>query len=277
VVRGNYATNELAAETAGGLGGGIYYAGYGGAATVQRCVIDTNRAYRGGAAFVDGVTLQAEDTIVNGNRVGAGSQSFGGGFFCDGGLIRNCLMYDNNSWAGRGSAVNMEVYGSNVVLTIENCTIVGNTNGGYGVSLRAVGAAQGWTPSLHLINTLIYSNALDLSVGVGGEGPPDNFSTYASNCCFGSTNIMYGPTNLLYFKGLSANTFTNNPRFMNYAARNYRPAFNSPCINAGLNQGWMTGAVDFDGNPRISPMNTGTVDIGAYEYPIQIGSVFNLR
>jgi hypothetical protein len=39
----------------------------------------------------------------------------------------------------------------------------------------------------------------------------------------------------------------------------------------------MTGALDLDGKPRISPIKNGVVDIGAYEYPIQIGSVFNLR
>jgi hypothetical protein len=36
----------------------------------------------------------------------------------------------------------------------------------------------------------------------------------------------------------------------------------SPCIDAGINRDWMSGAVDLAGSERI---NNGTVDIGAYE------------
>jgi hypothetical protein len=187
-------------------------------------------------------------------------------------------MFGNTTGSGgSGAAINEEMQQSNGVVEVYNCTIVSNYGGG--VYIRAWARTQNFFPSLHLVNSIVYSNTTDILLGAGADGPPDNYSSYASNSCIGSTNsgFMYGTTNLLYFKGLSANTFTNNPRFANFAAGNYRARFDSPCINAGLNQGWMTGALDFDGNPRISPMNTGTVDIGAYEYPIQIGSVFNLR
>jgi hypothetical protein len=39
----------------------------------------------------------------------------------------------------------------------------------------------------------------------------------------------------------------------------------------------MTGAMDLDGKPRISPIKNGVVDIGAFEFPIQGGTVFTLR
>jgi len=49
----------------------------------------------------------------------------------------------------------------------------------------------------------------------------------------------------------------------NHTGGDFRLKPISPCINAGINQSWMTGAVDLDNNPRII---NGIVDMGAYEY-----------
>jgi hypothetical protein len=47
----------------------------------------------------------------------------------------------------------------------------------------------------------------------------------------------------------------------------YRLAAGSPCIDAGMNEDWMWGTVDLDGNPRIFYGRfSKTVDMGAYEY-----------
>ncbi|MBU4211926.1 MAG: hypothetical protein KKD33_05010, partial [Verrucomicrobia bacterium] len=54
---------------------------------------------------------------------------------------------------------------------------------------------------------------------------------------------------------------------------NYRLSPNSPCINAGMNQNWMTNGVDLDGMMRI---RYGTVDMGAYER-INKGAIFSVR
>ena len=56
---------------------------------------------------------------------------------------------------------------------------------------------------------------------------------------------------------------TNEPMFVDLAAGNLRLLSNSPCINAGTNQDWMVGAMDFDGKPRLIG---GRVDMGAYEW-----------
>ncbi|MFN2351196.1 MAG: choice-of-anchor Q domain-containing protein, partial [Kiritimatiellia bacterium] len=55
-----------------------------------------------------------------------------------------------------------------------------------------------------------------------------------------------------------------SPEFIDFNAQNFRLAPNSPCINAGFQQNWMTNAFDLAGNPRI--INT-KVDMGCYEYP----------
>ena len=53
--------------------------------------------------------------------------------------------------------------------------------------------------------------------------------------------------------------------FVNVAAGDLHLLPTSPCVNAGLNQGWMTDSTDLDGNPRISG---GVVDMGAFELPV---------
>ena len=55
---------------------------------------------------------------------------------------------------------------------------------------------------------------------------------------------------------------TNEPLFVDYAGGNLRLQSNSPCVNTGINQDWMDGSTDMDGNPRIS---RSRVDMGAYE------------
>jgi hypothetical protein len=51
------------------------------------------------------------------------------------------------------------------------------------------------------------------------------------------------------------------PGFVDAAGGDYRPATDSPCINAG-NNAYVNGSTDLGGSPRIVG---GTVDIGAYE------------
>jgi len=53
-----------------------------------------------------------------------------------------------------------------------------------------------------------------------------------------------------------------SPTFINAAARDFGLEPTSLGVNAGTDQGWMTGAVDLGGSPRIQ---VGQSDIGAYE------------
>ena len=273
---GNLATNALAAESAGGLGGAIYLASKG-QKKFSDCRFQNNRAYRGGGAYLSGGLLTVDNSVISGNSVGYGSQSFGGGFFIlSSATLRNCLVYGNNTWAGRGSAINNEAQGSNVVVELYNCTVVSNLSGGYAIYIRPWAAAQSYFPSLHLVNTIVYSNTYDLYLSATASGPPNNYSSYATNSCLGSTNsasIMFGTTNMLYFKGYSSGNITNNPRFVSYVGQNFRLAPDSPCVNRGLNQAWMTNAVDLDGNQRL---RYGAVDMGACELVYE-GTEFRLH
>jgi hypothetical protein len=55
---------------------------------------------------------------------------------------------------------------------------------------------------------------------------------------------------------------TGDPFFAERLADNYRLASNSPCLNNGTNENWMSVLTDLEGKPRIL---NGTVDMGAYE------------
>lgn len=54
----------------------------------------------------------------------------------------------------------------------------------------------------------------------------------------------------------------SDPLFANTANLDFRLTTNSPCLNTGTNQAWMTSALDFTGNARIQ---SNTVDMGAIE------------
>jgi len=85
-----------------------------------------------------------------------------------------------------------------------------------------------------------------------------------SYCCVSVTNGFTGSGNM-----------TNNPLFVNPVTDDYRLRVGSPCMNAGINLPWMTGAKDLDGNNRIDGFHHH-VDMGAYEY-LSSGTMFLSR
>ncbi len=166
----------------------------------------------------------------------------GGGIWVNGAsnLLRNCLIVGNGSGAGdRGGGVGGQGAGA----SIENCTIVSNFASG-------IGAVTANSNNYQVVNTISYFN-----VGAAMY-PGSNGVLNVSNSCVTSTNYVTS----------GAGNITNNPLFMNVAGGNYRLIKTSPCVNAGVNQAWMMGALDLDGALRISPKVGGTVDIGAYEF-----------
>ncbi|MDZ7764252.1 MAG: choice-of-anchor Q domain-containing protein [Melioribacteraceae bacterium] len=151
--------------------------------------------------------------------------------------MRGSIIYGNSS----------EVYGGVVNIweagIVENCTIVNNT-APQGAGIRAKDNST-------IINSIIYFN----------NG--DNWQTSGSGYTFdysSSTPALPGGT---------GNT-TDDPLFENTASNDFHLTSSSTLINAGLNQAWMTGAYDLDGNDRILE---GTVDIGAYEFSAGVNIV----
>ncbi|MBI2440748.1 MAG: hypothetical protein HYV35_05180 [Lentisphaerae bacterium] len=209
-------------------GGGVYVMAGG---RVRNCAINRNVAYwDGGGAFLWGGAL--ENCTLEGNS----ARSFGGGISIVSGTARNCLISGNAAvdmgggvWAMGGA--------------VENCTIVRNTvASGEGDSGVGGGVfVQGGT----IRNCIAYYNQDTDVVG------PVSYSCFAASTG-GVGNISSVPQFVANGTGSGAA----------HVMGNYRLQSASPCINLGLNQSWMTAAVDLDSRPRL--LNS-KVDMGAYE------------
>jgi len=241
------------------FGGGVYMNPSGG--SMQNCLISRNTA----ASIGGGVYISYTGTVYNceisDNVCNTGSGSSGGAIYIIGNnnamniVVRNCLVKNNMSgyWKG-GSGIWCDGGG-----WIQNCTIVSNKASQGGGSCYG-GGMYSTTTNARVLNCIIYSNQATAN--------SDWYSSVAgmvfSNSCSSTTNGMVGTGNK-----------TNNPQFVSAVGENYRLTENSLCINAGLNEAWMNGAVDLNGYQRIDQFSA-QVDMGAFEYLPQ-GSLFMVR
>ena len=118
---------------------------------------------------------------------------------------------------------------------LDSCTVNGNT------ARREGGVGIGWSGIVR--NSIIWGN----------EAP--------SNSEWGVWNSVTADNNCTR-PLLGTSSMTNDPLFVDEAAGDFRLSGDSPCIDAGLSQSWMSSAKDIRGQSRIR----GTApDIGAYE------------
>ena len=163
-------------------------------------------------------------------------------------LIRNCIIANNTNkssgYSGGGIALINSSNHPTRLSGIINCTIANNwsTNEGGGIAYTAVG-----TNLIPVVNCIIAGNWSSSGNYHNVYNMGDNSNNY-SNCC---ANAALPPG-----KG----NITNDPIFI--SGDDWRLSENSPCINAGINQNWMTNAFDLGGDKRVRYVS---VDIGAYE------------
>jgi hypothetical protein len=221
-----------------------------GGGVVSNCTIAGNTAVSegGGVKFNNAGWLVANCVIASNS-----TPSFGGGvYFGVAGELRNCLIVSNV--AGGSAGVHVQA-GSPV---IQSCTITRNASTN---SVNAYpGGVMSFSSTLTMTNCIIYGN----------------YTTY-SQTNWATTNMSYCctyPTN-----GLNGSALGNtqaDPKFVDAVAGDFQLQKGSPCIDKGLNQDWMTNAVDRAGNPRIL---NNIVDMGAYEYrsPLPKGTVITIQ
>ncbi|MFA7159681.1 MAG: choice-of-anchor Q domain-containing protein [Kiritimatiellia bacterium] len=239
VIRNNTALKGPGAADIG-VGGGIYLTGYG-YPVVANCLIENNAAGDGAGIHNYMAATLYERCVIRNNTASAG----GGGFYLSAGAtLINCLVYNNAAATYGGGIYNLYAPPPSII----NCTITSNTAPAvYGAGIRVRFASQG--AGLRVCNSIIYSNAYNA----------DLLSDIYTNFFF--TNTCIFSTNDLVAEACDGN-FTNSPRFVDFAGEDFHLAPGSPCVNAGINQDWMTNAVDLNGERRI---RYGTVDVGACE------------
>ncbi|HOW98222.1 MAG TPA: PKD domain-containing protein [Kiritimatiellia bacterium] len=228
---------------------------------VSNCVLSGNSASCDGGGANGG-------RFNNCQFIGNMAAQDGGGV--RGGVLNNCFITNNSSARDGGGAADCML--TNCVLKgnstgdmggaaagggLYNCILIGNasvgthdTRGGGAFSALLVGCTVvgnsafwgGGTYSCGLNNSIIYYNIATQQSDVAQSGY--EFCCTPLETEWGSDNV------------------TNEPVFIDRANGDYRLQSNSPCINRGQNQGWMTDATDMDGQPRIQRLR---VDIGAYE------------
>jgi PKD repeat protein len=170
---------------------------------------------------------------------------------------------------------------TNLAKLDQDTFVAGTTSGGAPAGWATIVAGNGSSESS--------TAELDSSVGVGfpvaGVGAGGAVECY-ENSGTGAVSVGYSNFNFTGMTGSSgsvssgcpAPTLTSNqnqggsspvlPVFVDAAAGDYRPAYNSPLVDAGDPS--LTGGTDLDGNPRVvngkGTSAAAVTDIGAYEY-----------
>ena len=188
---------------------------------------------------------------------GTGQSPYGGGLAFENSttVMRNVVVARN--WCDRNDVASPARFGHGVYVnggsaSIENCTMVTNCGSFFGTTNTGEGIRVAGSATVALENCIVWGHVMDVTGAV------------SLVCC----DIGSGLSN-----GVNGNLLLD-PQFVSAASGNFRLLSISPCLNAGTNLLWMTGALDLDGNPRVME---NTVDIGAYEGTKISGSVYFIR
>jgi hypothetical protein len=273
IIRNNRALPRGEAFTDAGDGGAISHRSIYGEVLIKGCLIESNEATMAAGFNNGGSHITIENTVFRYNRAytnGSGCSSFtpGGGAMEGGNFtLLNCLIYNNNAYRAGGIYITT---GSNYFY---NSTIVSNRSysGAGGINMRFVTHAN--SAHLRIWNSIIYSNNIpNIQVdGFTNITPDGRLSLQITNSCFLTNSLSFATNFNLYAAGKG--NITNNPRFVNFANEDFRLRYDSPCLNTGTNDDWMTNSADLDGRARV---RYGTVDMGAYELTYD-GTVYMVK
>ncbi len=235
-----------------------------GGAMIRNCRITGNRTVintgnYGGAGVSMRVSAKHKiwDSVITSNSSGR----YGGGIFLEtGGAIQNCLIANNTALTGGGGIYFRNVSGTSLV---SSCTIASNdtSNAGGGINDNSASTV------LFVENSIIYFNTASLAGSSNYYVVIAHTNAY-TNCCLAPELTGFSAT-------YSTNNLTVNPGMAAPESGNYRLSRGSPCINAGVNRAWMTGALDLDGRPRLDKFNR-LVDMGCYE-SVAVGSMYTIH
>jgi hypothetical protein len=190
------------------------------------------------------------------------SSQFGGAYFTQSSeaTFVNCLFYKNTSNVG-GAIYCANYQAINYSTNLTNCTISDNT------AITKGGGIHGNTMNIELNNCIVREN---IAPNIGKDIAIIGDKTITANYCnidF-SSDITFSNENQAL---LSQNNNINaNPKFVDPANGDFRLYSSSPCIDAGSSN-YNSQSNDIRGfgfarKLNKSDLNSGTIDIGAYEY-----------
>jgi CSLREA domain-containing protein len=281
------------------LGGGIYNGN--GNLTVASCVISGNTADSGGGGFYN--TGFAHTTVQNCNISGNHGGQTGGGIYNNGDLTINDSTFSDNI-AGRGGALYSSlvvgvvvaqstfnnnqaqegggIYTSDCGLTLQNCTLSGNT-----APLRGGAFLHGGQYLLTVTSCTITGNSSSSGGGINNSTRVNLGNTILSNNS--GANLVSGGTSTISSLGYNlsddngsgflhgpGDKINTDPKLDPYGLQNnggpaqtiaLTPA--SPAIDQGNSFGLTTdqrGSARPVDNPNVPNASDGS-DIGAYEAP----------
>jgi PKD repeat protein len=260
---GHTRTNQADALDGSILGGGAFCES---GALLSNCHVSGNFAVHGGGVNggrLDGCVIISNTALTFGggvfgstayrSRIERNQAESGGGLA--GGIAESCVIYSNEAAIYGGGilqaiarsslldANSAYVGGGSFASTLEHCTVVRNEASFLGGGSYADSA----------INSILYFN----TALVGLNYLLDTFT----NCCTTPMPVYGG-------------SITNNPLFASMAAADFDLQAVSPCIDAGLNQAWMSSAEDIEGRPRVL---NGRTDIGAHEFRFEANLMARLQ
>ena len=182
-------------------------------------------------------------------------------------LMRNCLVAQNRTTIttsdASGGGVYLVAYANPV---IDSCTIVSNSVPSNSQTYGGGGLYHRWGGTV--TNTIIACNLRGDSMETGktwclNVGTPSD--AYRNCCVWPAVADVF----------LAENGCKNeDPKFKDAANGDFTLALNSHCKNAGILEGWMDGASDLAGNPRVYK---DVPDIGCYELLYPLGLVITIR
>ncbi|AWV98207.1 beta strand repeat-containing protein [Arcticibacterium luteifluviistationis] len=256
-------TNGRNDGQAGGIQNGVIL-------TLENCTVSGNYSAQGAGIQNDEVLILNNCLIIN--------NTYDGGLIAGGTstTATNCVFSDNGGFG-------IEANGGN--LTLNNCIVSGNssssgTRPGYGLRIITIGSANiynstfaknnndgidldDFAASVILVNNIFTENGTkDIDIGT------PNLGSSATNNLIGSANSGG------LVDGVNGNIVNHSAGFFNSSDGNgadniwltaddgFRLNPTSPAVNSGTNTGVL--ATDILGNTR--PYNSGTADMGAYEY-----------
>jgi len=241
---GNYSTNISA--------GGVYLS----QTKIFGCEIASNISY-GPSGYGAGVLADDNSTISNCiiyANIATNSDAYGGGVVLyKNSIICNCLVYRNRATGGGGIWI-FATANNTYRPKIQSCTVVSNyaSATGAGISIYSY-----YFNTSYVENTISYYNRGNSSSNLycPVSGTLTGSFVIVSSCLAPTSAIPTART-------VNAGNIQSDPKFIALINGNYRLRADSPCVNAGTNQDWMTNAYDLDRSQRI---RYGTVDVGAYE------------